>query len=36
MPTGDAMSNTAIPTLSILATMLAFFFHDMMWARWRR
>jgi MFS family permease len=26
-----AMFNTAIPALTILATMLAFFFHDMMW-----
>jgi MFS family permease len=26
-----AMVNTAIPALVILATMLAFFFHDMMW-----
>ena len=26
-----AMFNTAIPALIILATMLAFFFHDMMW-----
>jgi MFS family permease len=26
-----AMLNTAIPALIILATMLAFFFHDMMW-----
>jgi hypothetical protein len=35
MPTSGAMFDTAIPTLIILATMLAFFFHDMMWARWR-